>query len=201
MVTCPRLATLGLEPYFNNDGISTDDDRTDGDFTGAGVTYPAEDLPPSNALVDYGGVVFRFPDKRDGLDNNISLEGQTVPVGPDFYSALHVLGSAEDSLEDVVGFVTESRGSPESPLALSAWHRGRGLQYGERLAIPCSGYHHPSGHVRTSHLGVCYGIWMQTVQIRASFRLVALQLPDNPGMHLFAMTLTRDPAGGTRGDR
>ena len=195
MATCPRLAVLDLGPYFNNDGVSTDDDRTDGDFTGAGVTYPAEDLPPSNALVQYDGVSFRFPDKRDGLDNNVSLEGQTLPIEPGLYSELHVLGAAEDSLEDVIRFATEDHVLREAPFALSAWHRGWGLQYGESLSIACSGYHHSTGHVCTAHLGVCYGIWMQTVQIPAGSRLVSIQLPDNPGMHLFAMTLARGPAG------
>ncbi|MDP6775732.1 MAG: hypothetical protein QGI83_03090 [Candidatus Latescibacteria bacterium] len=195
MPICSSFRVLDLGPYYNNDGISTDENRADGDFTGAGVTYPAEDLPPSYARVEYGGVAFRFPSKLDGLDNNVSLEAQAVPVYPGLYSALHVLGSGEDSLEDIVHFVGEDGNTHEPTLALSAWHRGNSLLYGELQAIVCTGYHHSSGHIATSHLGVCYGIWMQSVRIRTSTRLVSIRLPDNPGMHIFAMTLARGPAG------
>lgn len=191
-MTDPWIACqiLDLTPYFNNDGISFDDNRGDGDFAGLGVTYPAEDLPPSNALVVCLGVPFRFPDKRDGRNNNISMEGQRISVSQARFANLFLLGAAEEnSLEDVIRFVYVSGRQHETPLGLSSWRLRHDLKYGERVAIECRGYHFLTHDVHTDLLGVDYGIWLQTVAIDPTECLAAIELPDNPGMHVFAMTL------------
>lgn len=187
---------LDLTPYFNNDGISSDADRTDGDFTGSGhpynYTYPEEDLPASRSLLECDGVVFRFPDKRDGLNNNISLEGQRIPVPKDLYDSLYLLGASDGiSLEDVIRFIFVDGDQEEAFLGLSRWSACHSLQYGERVAVQCSGYHSPAQHVYTDRVEVDYGIWMQRASICRAGPLMAVELPDNPGMHVFAMTLHR----------
>ncbi len=187
---------LDLTPYFNNDGISCDADRADGDLNGNGATYPAEDLPPSNSPVECERVVFRFPSKEDGQDNNIVLEGQRIAVPQDVFDGLYFLGVALSGyLEDVVRFVFADGSKEEAFLGLSGWDKSHNLKYGERVAVLCSGYHFPAKHVYTDRVGVDYGIWMQHIPIRATCPLMAVELPDNPGMHIFAMTLHRP---GTR---
>jgi hypothetical protein len=183
---------LNLTPFFNNDGISSDADRRDGNFNGAGATYPEEDLPVSRSLLECEGVVFRFPDKGNGLDNNIALEGQRIPVPQDVYDCLYLLGASDGAnLEDAVRFIFADGGQEEAFLGLSGWGKRHSLRYGERVAVQCSGYHFPSRHVYTDRVGVDYGIWMQRTPIRAVRPTVAIALPDNPGMHIFAMTLHR----------
>ena len=135
--------------------------------------------------------MFRFPDKGDGLNNNISPEGQHIPVPQDRYDSLYLLGSAEGNLEDIVWFITADGDQVEAFLCLSGWHKRNSLQYGEQVAIQCSGYHCPAHHVYTDRLGVDYGIWMQKLSIHTTECLTAIELPDNPGMHIFAMTLHR----------
>ena len=189
---------LDLSTYFNQDGISSDEDRTDGDFAGTGRTYPAEDLPSSNSILRCDNVLFRFPDKRDGAKNNIALEGQRIPVPMHPYESLHLLGvSAGTSLEDTVRFFFADGVSEEAFLGLSSSRRGHDLKYGERVAIQCTGFHYPSRHVYTDKLDLIYGIWMQTVPVRSYKPLLTIQLPDNPGMHVFALTLQRRYAGGS----
>lgn len=181
---------LDLTTVFNNDGISYDADRTDGNFNGSGWTYPAEDLPPSNSSMECKGVMFRFPSKKDGDDNNVVPEGQRIWVLQDLYDGLWLLGVSESGyLEDVMRFVFADGSKDEAFLGLSGWNKPYNLKYGERVGILCSGYHFPSGHVYTDRVGVDYGIWIQDISIRASRPLVAIELPDNPGMHIFAMTL------------
>ena len=184
---------LDLRPYFNNDGISSDANRADGDFTGNGKTYPAEDLPPSNAPVEFDGIVFHFPDKSDGLDNNILLEGQVIPIPKDIYDTLYVLGASieKDDLEDTLYFVCADDSREEAFLGLSGWYACHCLKYGEQIAIKCSGYHVASQHVYMDRVEVDYGMWIQTIPIRSRYPLSAIELPDNPGMHIFAMTLRR----------
>ena len=189
---------LDLSRYFDQDGISFDEDRTDGDFAGTGRTYPAEDLPPSNSIIKCGDVLFRFPDKRDGAMNNIALEGQRIPVPRFPYLGLHLLGvSAGTSLEDTIRFLSVDGVSEEAFLGLSSWRRGHDLKYGEHVAIQCTGFHYPSRHVYTDKLDLIYGIWMQTVPVRSCRPLTAIELPDNSNMHVFAMTLQRRCTVGT----
>ena len=181
---------LDLASHFNNDGISSDADRTDGDFTGLGNTYPEEDLPTSNSVLECDGVIFRFPDKRDGLENNISLEGQRIGVPVNRYDGLFLLGASSGySVEDTVRFVFENRKCENTYFGLSSWRLCRNLKYGERVAVKCSGYHFPSQHVFTEHLDVDYGIWMQYIPIGTDSQLTHIEFPDNPDLHIFAITL------------
>jgi len=194
--------TLDLTPYFNNDGISSDAGRNDGDFNGVGETYPEEDLPASSSLLECNGVVFRFPDKRDGTDNNIALEGQHIPIPKDVYDGLFLLGaSVSGYLEDVIRFMTAGGDQEEAFLGLSAWYKGHSLKYGEQVAVRCSGYHCPAHHVYTDRLGVSYGVWMQRAPIRTARPLIAIELPENPGMHIFAMTLHRAEVKASQEER
>ncbi len=185
---------LDLTGHFNNDGISSDEDRTDGDFTGTGQTFPEEDLPPSNSRVTYSGVPFTFPDKSDGALNNISLEGQRLFVSKGYYERFFILGAADvTSLEDSLAVVSEQGMHHDLPLQLSSWRLGRNLKYGEIPAIRCSGFHFPSQHVNTERLDVTYGIWMQTILL-PRIPITSILLPDNPGMHIFALTLEEEAA-------
>jgi alpha-L-fucosidase 2 len=183
-----EFQVVELTSYCNNDGISSDADRSDGDFTGTGQTYPEEDLPPSNSLFKCGEVPFIFPDKSDGKFNNISLEGQGLPIETERNQRLRILGAADLSLEDRIVLNTNQGIQHELPLRLSSWRLGRDLKYGEVPAILCSGFHFPSQHVYTERLDLAYGIWMQTIPLPDE-QANALVLPDNPGMHIFALTL------------
>lgn len=181
---------LDLTSHFNNDGISSDADRTDGDFTGLGNTYPEEDLPASNSFLECDGVIFRFPDKRDGLKNNISLEGQRIAVPENRYDGLFFLGASSGySVEDMVRFVFGNGKYEDAFLGLSSWRLCHNLKYGERVAVICSGYHFPSQHVYTRLIDVDYGIWMQYIPMDNNSHLTHIELPDNPDLHIFAITL------------
>ncbi len=185
---------LDLTAYFNNDGISCDADRTDGDFTGLGNTYPEEDLPASNSVLVCDGVVFRFPDKKDGLNNNICLEGQCIPVPEDRYDGLCLLGASSGfSVEDSVRFRLADGRCENEFLGLSSWRLCHSLKYGERVAIKCSGYHFPSQHVYTDRIDVDYGIWMQVIPIRSLGLVTYIEFPDNPDLHIFSITMRRVP--------
>ena len=156
---------LDLAHHFNGDGISSDDNLADGDFAGD-YTYPEEDLPSSNSIFECDGIVFRFPDKGDGTDNNIALEGQRIQVPQDRYDSLYLLGASDYiGLEDAILLILTDDHREEAFLGLSAWSSGRNLQYGERAAIRCSGYHSPIQHVYTDRLGVVYGICSLVVSI------------------------------------
>lgn len=146
---------IDLSPYFNNDGISWDSNPSDGDFDGDGLTFPAEELPESNAMVRVHGIDFLFPDKSDGADNNLVLEGQCIAVSPDRYADLNILGASDPNWGGV-GFQEEiilqyADGHRETVLlGLSSWFTHFGLLFGEREGILCTGYHGPTFSTHSS---------------------------------------------------
>ncbi len=86
----PCLARA-VELPFNLDGISTDEDRTDGDFDGPGNSLAGELLPDT---VVCGGVPFCIGPRLAGQANVMSCRGQRldVPQGP--YDQLYLLAAA-----------------------------------------------------------------------------------------------------------
>lgn len=188
----PVFVPLDLQPLFNNDGISWDADLGDGDFDGEGGTYPAEDLPPSNTLVECQGIPFLFPDKEDGARNNVVLEGQRLEIPVGRYRALHLLGAADSgSFAAWLEVEEETGGRERHRLGLSSWHGFEGPRFGERPGIACSGFHsgdlgntHTDGRVRRQ-----VWIWVQRLRLEEGRVIRALVFPDNPCLHVFAMTL------------
>jgi alpha-mannosidase len=80
-----------LQVPFNLDGISTDDDRTDGDFDGTGNTLSGDLLP--DALV-YQDIPFVFGPKNSGVSNTVSCRGQMVTLPPGTFNRLYVMATA-----------------------------------------------------------------------------------------------------------
>lgn len=199
----PGFIPLDLRPLFNNDGISWDADLGDGDFDGEGGTYPAEDLPPGNALVECRGIPFFFPDKEDGALNNVALEGQRLAVPAGAYRALHLLGAADSgSFAQWLEVEETGGGRGRCSLGLSSWHGFEGALFGERVGLMCSGFHsgdlgdtHTDGRVRRE-----VWMWVQTIRLEGG-PIRALVFPDHPCLHLFAATLECSDQASKEGGR
>ncbi len=84
---------------FNLDAISTDGNRTDGDFD-QGYTYPAELMPPT---VVRDSVTFQLGPTNDGALNAVSCQGQTISL-PAGHDHLYFLAAAASN--DVTGTFT-----------------------------------------------------------------------------------------------
>ena len=107
------------------------------------IPNPEEDLPASNSIVECDGVVFRFPDKSAGRDNNISLEGQRISIPEDLYDTAYFLGASEEiSLGENIRF-TFSDGGREEAFLGAEW-----MGLGPRARI--------RGARRDSVLGISY---------------------------------------------
>ena len=76
---------------FNMDGVSTDDNRADGDFDGQGQTLAGELLP--NALM-LDGIPFNFGSNSPRAFNVLVPAGQTLPLPDGPYNRLYVLAAA-----------------------------------------------------------------------------------------------------------
>ena len=87
LVTKPISKPLTLP--CNLDAISTDGNRTDGNFDG-GYTYPAELLP---ATIVRDGITFMLGPTNNGANNVIACQGQTLAL-PAGYDRLYLLAAA-----------------------------------------------------------------------------------------------------------
>lgn len=82
---------VNLGSYFNIDGISTDNNRKDGNFDGNGQTYSAELMPKDIVSQD---VKFTMGPTTDGQNNFIQANGQNIRLHPGKYDYLYILGSS-----------------------------------------------------------------------------------------------------------
>ena len=183
----PRwLVNVNLSPLFNNDAFSFDRNRSDGNFDGEGRTYPAEFL-----LQDDGNVwpYLKFPSRKQRLDgraNNVVCQGQRVEVPEGRYSHLYVAGAcARGSIEATMEAIYASGRTEKIALRLSDW-RSEFPQFGEVSVFSCWHFHSSRGDEQ----GSC-NVWLQVVKLDEGEKLKALVLPQEPRMHIFALTLKR----------
>lgn len=79
---------------YNTDVVSSDDNKTDGDFCNTGISYPAE-LFPANIMVD--DVNFVLGSKLNGDNNAVKCTGQKIKLtttAPN--QRLYILAAAND---------------------------------------------------------------------------------------------------------
>jgi len=181
-----------LGDYFNNDGISFDADRKDGDFdtpeNPSGSTYPAEELPPGNAVVPVlacPGLLVMCPPKKDGAVNNIACKGQVLRgFTPQRFLRIYFIGAAVKG--DKKGeFVFHYRdGTVErKTLLFKDWcTREPGLDH--VVVFRCTHRHNYKGEdedIPAAMYAVC-------APLLKDKQLDSIQLPRNEDIHIFAVT-------------
>ena len=84
-------ASVQIDLPYNLDGISTDANRSDGDFDGKGQTLAGELLRPELSL---NGVRFKFGSSVHGALNVLVPRGQTIALPPGSYNRVYILAAA-----------------------------------------------------------------------------------------------------------
>jgi alpha-mannosidase len=84
-------ASAAIELPFNADGVSTDKDRTDGDFDGKKHTISAELLPKDLTL---DGVSFTFGSGATGQKNVLVPDGQVLRIPDGNFDRLYLIAAA-----------------------------------------------------------------------------------------------------------
>jgi hypothetical protein len=183
--TVARCRPVDLSDYFDNDGISWPDRSANRAFNIWSNTYPAGELPESGGLVEISGIWFRFPDTSDGAPDNLRCGRQLIVVPPERYDWIYLLAAAERRSEDWA-FLHYADGTvdPEWLRVSDFWPETPAF-FGEQAAFRCTCLHYPR-HVQHA-MGPT--IWRERVPVPREQDLVAIRLPDNPAIHLFAMTL------------
>jgi len=184
------VTLFDLAAQFNGDGISTEENAKDGNMDAPGkpngASYPKDELPAAHSLLTLKSkpvMTFLFPDGQDGKLNNIACSGQTVHVPAASYVELWVLGAATYGAQTSDLELRYEDGSESEPLELSDWCETPG--FGEREAVIAKHRHGWKGEEEEK---AC-GLWAQRVPLDAKRKLTALVLPQNPKMHVFALSL------------
>ena len=178
---------VALTALFNNTGIAASRWPTTGAFNIWANTFPSEDLPAAGSTVDVGGVPFLFPGAPTGAPDNVRCRGQEVPVPVGSYDWVYALAAAERRSEDLV-LVRYADGSGRRQwLRVSDFWPETPARFGERTAFHCGRMLYP----RHSQPGMAPAIWRCRMPVAVPGRVRALVLPDNPAIHVFALTAVR----------
>ncbi|MBU8858606.1 MULTISPECIES: hypothetical protein [unclassified Micromonospora] len=182
-----------LTEHFDNVGFTQPDQLSSGAFNIWGNTFPADELPPGPE-VRLDGVPFLIPAAPVGSPDNLRCAGQLVAVPPGRYDWVRLLCAAERRTEDRVWLhYTDGTIDPEW-LRVSDFWPETAPRFGESLAFRFSRMHYPR-HVDRR---MKPAIWSQRLPITRAAELAAVRLPDNPAIHLFAMTLVPPSDGEER---
>ncbi len=199
-----RHAPLDLSSHFNNGGIAPAGRPEDGGLDGMGTAFRAESLPAPGATIVSRGIPFVLAGRTRGSKDNIACESQVIPLPPGPWGVLHVLGMCDwRAFEEPLRLKAADGTLAETRLGLSDAPRYGGLQYGEGMALCCPlttpdtsvplssliGSSPPEAGCETEETRIEAGIWHQGIDLPGPRPLSALLLPDNPSMHLFALTL------------
>jgi hypothetical protein len=195
---------VDLSSHFNNPGIASSCHRAVDGLDGTGTVFCAASLPPSRAVIDCNGTQFVFPDKCDGIEDNIACEGQEIPLPVGAYSHLHFLGMSDwRAFEEPILLKYSDGTCVEKTLGLSDASHYKGLLFKESEAIVCRlvspdsliphihlfNISPPADDYQMKEAYLEAGIWHQVIPAEAPRLLAGIVLPDNPSMHLFALTL------------
>lgn len=177
---------VDLSRYFNNRGITTSDDLAGGAFNIWSNTFPADELP-GGPTVRSGRVPFCFPGQGQGGDN-LRCAGQLIDLPPGRYAWIYLLAAAERRTEDnVLLHYADGAVDPEWLRVSDFWPQTP-ARFGERHSLHCHSLHYPR-HVQAP-MGPA--IWRERVPAPRESALTAVRLPDNPAIHIFALTLVHD---------
>ncbi len=181
---------IDIAYYVNNDGIAYRTNLWDGDFFST-INYPAEELPDSNSIIKINGIPFLFPDKSDGLNNNIISHRQDIDLPDIPLNFIYVLGASDNSLRLAadMGLITiHYLDSTEDIVNLCLSNmRAQASRFCEIPAIRTKNLYVQNRIQKNSSLT----IWMQKIPIPQNKPIDYITLPDKKSLHIFAITLDK----------
>ncbi|MFF3482661.1 hypothetical protein ACFYXC_05195 [Streptomyces sp. NPDC002701] len=160
-----------------------------GAFNIWGNAFPADELP-CGERVEVDGVPFLFPEADGVRPDHLRCRGQRIPLTGPRADWIHVLGAAERRTEDEVLLEYADGTVRRQWLRISDFWPQTPARFGESLAFRTARLLYPRHEQHT----MSPSIWHQRVPVAVPGGLSALVLPDNPAMHLFALTLVEEAA-------
>lgn len=171
---------IDLTPWLDCRGITAAHERGRGGLSIWGNSLPAEQVPRGERVL-VGAVPFQL---ASGDHDNLRCARQLVPVPSGRYDWLYLLAAAERRSEDPVHLHFAGGAVDPEWLRVSDFWPETPPRFGERPAFSCDRLHYPR-HVQP---GFGPTLWRQRVAVTREAPLAAIRLPENPAIHIFALT-------------
>lgn len=175
--------------HFGCTGIVAPNALDTGAFNVWSNTFPADELPPAGGEVRVHGLPFAFPATDAAGHDHLRCARQLIEVPAGRYDWIHILAAAERHTEDqVLLSYVDGTIDPEW-LRVSDFWPETASRFGESAAFTCSALQYPR-HIQHNMPPT---IWRQRIAVPRESDLAGIRLPDNPAIHIFAMTLQSAP--------
>ncbi|MGW8564875.1 TIM-barrel domain-containing protein [Isoptericola sp. NPDC055881] len=182
------VAYADLAAAFDNVAVTTLAEPEKGDIDGGGSSFIAERLAAQGvtpgATVSANGFDFTFPSPPPGTPDNVGSAGQTVPVSGEG-NVIGVLGTGTSG--SATGGVTvhyADGSTAASTLGMPNWCCLATNSYGAKIAVVTLGKNTPSG---AAYPTTQYRLYTNTIPVDPDKRVVAVTLPSNAAVHVFAL--------------
>ena len=187
----PGFAALDLSESVNGDAITDVSDREESDFDAWGQSFPAEDLPESGLFEPKGAnTAFLFPTKDRGKKNNVVCVKQTLALSGKARE-LHFLAATTDGEQEEKLTIVYADGEATTDFKVPDWCQTpqfgakEGVASAHRIAAGCGGGRGHGKETRTIR------IFVVSIAVGPERELKSLKLPNNPFIHIFAITLVK----------
>jgi beta-glucosidase len=179
----------GWSAAFNNTGISDDSDPAAANFDGSGYSFSAQQLAAVGITpgrpVTSGPTTFTWPDVPSGTADNVATQGQVVTMSGSG-TRLDLLGAGGPGTQSGDITVTYTDGSSStSTVTLADWWANSPAD-GDALVATTANWNQPptgSGPHKVS-------LYATSVPLSAGKQIAYVSLPNLPGLHLFATTVS-----------
>jgi len=185
VVPYPTLAAA-----FNNVGVTSESAPAPGGFDSTGDSYSAQALATAGvspgSTVSANGLSFTWPQAAAGTADNVAASGEGITVSGSGTS-LAFLGAETGAVSGPVT-VTYTDGSTSSgTLGFPNWCCTAPTAYGAQVAITTDHRDTPTG---PADYGTSYQVFSNTVPLTAGKTVRSVTLPDQPAIHVFALSVT-----------
>lgn len=173
---------VDLQSHLNNIALTTQKTLQKGRLNVWGNSLPAEVLPTGGLQV--GRVRFAGVRATGSTPDNVRCAGQYVELPEMEADWLHLLATSERRCEETVGVHYASGAVAAEWMRVSDFLPARAY-FGELLAARSEAVHYP--HHRQENLRG--QLWAVRVPVTRWEAVRGLRLPDNPALHVFALSV------------
>lgn len=173
-ITGPQV---NITSSFNQDGFSYDTNRAEGNYDGAGYSYPAEQAITAPT---YNGVSFQLGSLSDGSKNVIKATGQQIAMPRAAYSQIMFIGSATGGNQTGTFQINYMDGTTSTQsITMSNWGNG-GTNIVETF---------DHRHSQTADMPSNWYIYAYSLTPTAGKTIHSITLPNNGNVHIMAITV------------
>jgi predicted alpha-1,2-mannosidase len=175
---------VGLAPERTKDGTATVAATTEGNFDGVGWSFDAALLPPAGT-VTWGGTTYATPDPTGTAANLVPAQGQALLLPAAKRSAVKLVATAHNGPVTGALTIAYTDGSTSTaPITVADWCGSAAAGSSTVLAMP---HRIRSGQGTDGPPVNLYGF---TVPVDSAKEIRSVSLPNDPRIHVYALTLT-----------